>query len=65
VDFALVKHTKIGGEAEMEFRAEVFDIFNTPEFAQPNGSFGSAAFGSITSTFTDPRVAQLALRISR
>ena len=45
--------------------AMAFDIFNTPEFAQPNGSFGSAAFGSITSTFTDPRVVQLAIRISR
>ncbi len=65
VDFALVKHTKIIGESELEFRAEVFDIFNTPEFAQPNGSFGSAAFGSITSTFTDPRVVQLAIRLSR
>ena len=65
VDFALVKHTKIAGEAEMEFRAEIFDIFNTPEFAQPNGSFGAAAFGSITSTVTDPRVLQLAIRFSR
>jgi hypothetical protein len=65
VDFALVKHTKIAGEAEMEFRAEVFDIFNTPEFAQPNGSYGSAAFGSITNTVTDPRVAQFAVRFSR
>ena len=65
VDFALVKHTKIAGEAEMEFRAELFDVFNTPEFAQPNGSFGSAAFGSITSTVTDPRVLQLAIRFSR
>jgi hypothetical protein len=65
VDFALVKHTKIIGETELDFRAELFDVFNTPEFAQPNGSFGSAAFGSITSTFTDPRVAQLSIRVSR
>ena len=49
----------------MEFRGEFFNITNTPAFAQPNGSFGSAAFGSITSTVTDPRVAQFALRISR
>ncbi len=65
VDFALVKHTKIFGETELDFRAELFDVSNTPEFAQPNGSFGSAAFGSITSTFTDPRVAQLSIRVSR
>jgi hypothetical protein len=38
---------------------------NTPAFSQPNGSFGAAAFGSITSTTTDPRVVQFALRLSR
>ena len=65
LDLALVKHTKLPGETEMEFRGEVFNITNTPALAQPNGSFGAAAFGSITSTSTDPRVAQFAIRISR
>ncbi|MCU1224810.1 MAG: hypothetical protein JWQ42_2903 [Edaphobacter sp.] len=65
LDIALVKHTRLPGEADMEFRAEIFNITNTPAFAQPNGSFGSAAFGSITSTTTDPRVAQFAVRLSR
>ncbi len=65
VDFALVKHTSLRGESAMEFRAEIFDILNTPEFSQPNGSFGSAAFGSITSTVTDPRVVQFAIRFSK
>jgi len=65
VDMALVKHTKLWEQADLEFRAEMFDVTNTPEFAQPNGSFGSAAFGSITATTTDPRVVQLALRLSR
>jgi Carboxypeptidase regulatory-like domain/TonB dependent receptor len=65
LDVALVKHTKLPGETDLEFRAEVFDIFNTPAFAQPNGSFGSAAFGSIISTVTDPRVVQFAVRFSK
>jgi hypothetical protein len=65
LDLALVKHTHLGEMADVEFRAEVFDITNTPAFAQPNGSFGSAAFGSITATTTDPRVVQFALRLSR
>jgi TonB dependent receptor len=64
-DFALVKHTTLYRETALEFRAEVFNVTNTPAFSQPNGSFGSAAFGSITSTVTDPRVMQLAIRISR
>ena len=32
-----------------EFRAEAFNVSNTPPLNDPNGSFGSAAFGSITS----------------
>jgi hypothetical protein len=65
LDLALVKHFSLPEKAQVEFRAELFDVTNTPEFSQPNGSFGSPAFGSITSTTTDPRVAQFALRISR
>ena len=65
LDLALIKHTTLFHETGMEFRAELFNVTNTPAFAQPNGSFGSAAFGSITSTTTDPRVMQLAIRLSR
>ncbi len=65
LDLALVKRTSLPLETQLEFRAEMFNVTNTPEFSQPNGSFGSAAFGSITSTTTDPRVVQFALRLSR
>ncbi len=63
-DVSLIKHTAIGDHADFELRAEVFNLTNTPAFSQPNGSFGSAAFGSITSTATDPRVIQFGGRIS-
>ncbi len=65
LDLALVKHTALSERTDLEFRAEVFDVTNTPAFAQPNGSVGSAAFGTITATTTDPRVVQFALRLSR
>jgi hypothetical protein len=65
LDLAMVKHATLFGETGLEFRAEMFNVTNTPAFGQPNGSFGSAAFGSITSTTTDPRVMQLAIRLSR
>ena len=65
LDLAVVKQIALYRETSLEFRAEFFNVTNTPAFAQPNGSFGSAAFGSITSTFTDPRVMQLAIRINR
>ncbi len=65
LDIAMIKHSKLPGEVDLEFRGEVFNITNQPAFSQPSGSFGSTAFGSITSTTTDPRVAQFAIRISR
>jgi hypothetical protein len=65
LDLALVKHAALFGETGVEFRAELFNVTNTPAFGQPNGSFGAAAFGSITNTITDPRVMQLAIRFSR
>lgn len=65
LDIAFVKNTSLPHEANLEFRAELFNLTNTPAFAQPNGSFGAAAFGTITATTTDPRVVQFALRLSR
>ena len=41
---------QIPASSSIGFRAEMFDITNTPAFAQPNGSFGSAAFASITAS---------------
>jgi hypothetical protein len=64
-DLSLIKHTALGDKTDLEFRAELFNVTNTPGFAQPSGAFGTAAFGSITATVTDPRVAQFALRLSR
>jgi hypothetical protein len=36
-------------------------VTNTPPLGAPNGTFGSAAFGTITSA-GDPRVVQLAVK---
>lgn len=63
LDIALSKNFTLPREAGIEFRAEIYNVTNTPAFAQPNGSFGSPAFGSITSTISDPRVVQFAIRI--
>jgi hypothetical protein len=47
----------------LDVRVEAFNITNTPPLGAPNGVFGSAAFGTITSG-GDPRVIQLAPRTS-
>ncbi|MDQ6699611.1 MAG: carboxypeptidase regulatory-like domain-containing protein, partial [Acidobacteriota bacterium] len=48
-DLMLGKTFRISERVNLEFRAEVFNACNTPPFNDPNGSFGSAAFGTITS----------------
>jgi hypothetical protein len=45
-----------------EVRAEAFNVTNTPPLGNPNGSFGTAAFGSIT-TALDPRVFELVIKL--
>jgi len=55
VDFAIQKKIPVGESKRFEFRAEAFNVSNTPPLNDPNGSFGSAAFGSITSA-GNPRV---------
>lgn len=46
-----------------QFRFESFNIFNHPQFGQPNASIGNAAVGTITSTVGNPRQMQVALRL--
>jgi hypothetical protein len=48
-DLMIGKTFRITERIAFEFRAEVFNVSNTPPLNDPNGSFGSAAFGSITS----------------
>jgi hypothetical protein len=61
VDFALMRRVPLGGSRAIELRAEVFNLLNTPNFANPNATAGASNFGTITSAL-DPRVAQLALK---
>jgi hypothetical protein len=62
VDVMLGKMFAITERIGMEFRAEAFNSTNTPPLGNPNGSFGSAAFGAIT-TALDPRDFEMALKL--
>jgi len=60
LDLGLVKNTRFTERLALELRGEVFNVTNTPAFAQPNATVGVANFGSITATTADPRVVQVA-----
>lgn len=62
-DIALIKRTYIGESLNIEFRAEAFNITNTPPLGAPNVVLGTPGFGSITSA-GDPRVIQFALKVN-
>jgi hypothetical protein len=62
VDVMVGKTFVINERVQTEFRAEAFNLTNTPPLGNPNGSFGVAAFGTITSAL-DPRVFELVLKV--
>jgi hypothetical protein len=51
-DVSVIKRTKIGENKLIEFRWEVFDVFNHANFGQPGrtAQVGSTTFGTITNT---------------
>jgi hypothetical protein len=65
LDIALEKTTALVGErTKLVFRAEAFNIFNRAEFRPPSDrSVLSGTFGQISGTY-DPRILQLALKLT-
>jgi hypothetical protein len=49
VDFSVLKNTNITERLRVQFRTEIFDLFNHANFGQPVRIFGST-FGDITNT---------------
>jgi hypothetical protein len=62
IDIAFIKRTNLTETTNLEFRTEIFNLTNTPPLGSPNTSFGSTAFGTITSA-GDPRVIQFGLKL--
>jgi hypothetical protein len=66
LDLSLTKRfpiPKLGEGAGFEFRADAIDLFNSPNFGQPNASIGSLGAGVI-STANTSRLFQLGLRLN-
>jgi hypothetical protein len=65
LDFSVAKnsyfHTVLNKRTNLQLRVEFYNVFNHPNFSNPNGTIGSPAAGTITSA-KDPRAITLATR---
>jgi hypothetical protein len=66
LDLGIQRSFSVKERTTLDFRAEFFNFTNTPKFAQPINDFsaGPKVFGLITSTSGNPRIVQLALKLS-
>jgi hypothetical protein len=68
-DFSVTKNTKFGEKLNLQFRTEVFDLLNHPNFGNPVLTVTSKSFGTIQSTrfptgdFGSTRQIQFALKL--
>lgn len=61
-DFSISKSFKIFENGRMQFRSEIFNLFNHPNFDPPNATFGTARFGQISAA-QDARELQFGLKL--
>jgi hypothetical protein len=73
-DMALVKNTPLSERVDLQFRAELFNVFNHAQFLAPSGISGysndptnrvstTASFGQVAGAAA-PRIGQLSLKLS-
>jgi len=62
-DFSAHRTFKIREAATVQFRMELFNMFNTPQFGLPGATLGSTTFGSIASQANSPRQIQFGLKL--
>jgi hypothetical protein len=63
VDVSLSRTFPIKDRIRLQFRAEAFNLFNTPQFGFPNQNIGAPTAGRITTTIGDNRSMQFALKL--
>ncbi len=64
-DFSVIKHFPIHETIGLDFRAEIFNLFNHAQFGLPGNDIDSPTnFGKVTSTVNNPRLVQFALKLN-
>jgi len=62
-DFSVFKNIPVKERFKVQFRAEMFNVFNHPNFMNPSATWNTASFGNITQTSTDNRDIQFGLKL--
>jgi hypothetical protein len=63
-DFSVIKQFALPREIGLNFRAEFFNLFNHPQYGSPVSDINEAGFGAVNSTVNNPRLVQLALKLT-
>jgi hypothetical protein len=64
-DFSLIKQFNLPRrEMGLNFRAEFFNLFNHTQYGMPVNDINASGFGAVNSTVNNPRLIQLALKLS-
>jgi hypothetical protein len=62
-DFSAIKNFTLTERMRLEFRAEMFNLFNHTQLGMPAADLNSTGFGAITSSVNNPRLVQFALKL--
>ena len=62
MDLGVFKNFPVTRDQRMEFRLEIFNVFDNVNFNQPNFLVTAGSFGTITGTRVPPRTIQLGLK---
>lgn len=64
IDFGLYRRFQTVRHTQLEFRTEVFNLLNHPNFSAPNTNVeGGSSFGAVSSTSSSNRQTQFALKV--
>lgn len=63
-DFSAIKNFRVTEKVALQFRGEIFNIFNHTQLGMPAADIESGNFGVINSTVNNPRLVQFALKLN-
>ena len=62
-NLTVFKNTAITERVGLQFRTEIFNVFNRVQFGYPGTALGNPQFGVVSGQYNDPRLVQFALKL--